>query len=188
MASPAFQLVAILTLALLPPVYSISVLWIGWCLFSNVFVFCTVLMSSFFLSFWGKLQPMISEFRVPLMIFAGNSYTYYNDLPTIVSKLAEAAGEGYEFDSHLEVSPLSSEPFWYILITCDMLYSVCEVNIVPVELLIKVCVHISYFLFLVHQGGWSWEKHWNSNETLQKIGSKAWDVVVLQVSNDTSNV
>ena len=46
---------------------------------------------------------MISEFRVPLMIFAGNSYTYYNDLPTIVSKLAEAAGEGYEFDSHLEV-------------------------------------------------------------------------------------
>ena len=103
MASPAFQLVAILTLALLPPVYSISVLWIGWCLFSNVFVFCTVLMSSFFLSFWGKLQPMISEFRVPLLIFAGNSYTYYNDLPTIVSKLAEAAGEGYEFDSHLEV-------------------------------------------------------------------------------------
>merc|ERR1712156_654465 len=89
MASPAFQLVAILTLALLSPVYSISVLWIG------------------------------------------NSYTYYNDLPTIVSKLAEAAGEGYEFDSHLE-------------------------------------------------GGWSWEKHWNSNETLQKIGSKAWDVVVLQ--------
>jgi len=89
MASPVFQLVAILSLALLPPVYSISVLWIG------------------------------------------NSYTYYNDLPTIVSKLAQAAGEGYEFDSHLE-------------------------------------------------GGWSWEKHWNSNETLQKIGSKAWDVVVLQ--------
>ena len=127
MASPAFQLVAILTLALLPPVYSISVLWIGWCLFSNVFVFCTVLMSSFFLSFWGKLQPMISEFRVPLLIFAGNSYTYYNDLPTIVSKLAEAAGEGYEFDSHLEVSPLSSEPFWYILIKCHMLYSVYSV-------------------------------------------------------------
>ena len=35
--------------------------------------------------------------------FAGNSYTYYNDLPTIVSKLAEAAGETIEFDSHLEV-------------------------------------------------------------------------------------
>ena len=35
--------------------------------------------------------------------FAGNSYTYYNDLPTIVSKLAEAAGEAIEFDSHLEV-------------------------------------------------------------------------------------
>ena len=34
---------------------------------------------------------------------AGNSYTYYNDLPTIVSKLAEAAGEPIEFDSHLEV-------------------------------------------------------------------------------------
>ena len=34
---------------------------------------------------------------------------------------------------------------------------------------------------IVHQGGWSWEKHWNSNETLEKIGSRAWDVVVLQV-------
>ena len=34
---------------------------------------------------------------------SGNSYTYYNDLPTIVSKLAEAAGEAIEFDSHLEV-------------------------------------------------------------------------------------
>ena len=131
---------------------------------------------------------MISEFRVPLMIFAGNSYTYYNDLPTIVSKLAQAAGEGYEFDSHLEVSPLSSEPFWYILITCHMLHSVCDVNIVPLELLTKYVFlfHISYFILLVHQGGWSWEKHWNSNETLQKIGSKAWDVVVLQVSNDNA--
>ena len=92
---------------------------------------------------------MISEFRVPLMIFAGNSYTYYNDLPTIVSKLAQAAGEGYEFDSHLEVSPLSSEPFWYILITCHMLHSVCDVNIVPLELLTKYVFlfHISYFIF-----------------------------------------
>ena len=106
----------------------------------------------FFLSFFllgGKQQPMISEFRVPLMIFAGNSYTYYNDLPTIVSKLAQAAGEGYEFDSHLEVSPLSSEPFWYILITCHMLHSVCDVNIVPLELLTKYVFlfHISYFIF-----------------------------------------
>jgi len=65
------------------------------------------------------------------VLWIGNSYTYYNDLPTIVSKLAEAAGETIEFDSHLE-------------------------------------------------GGWSWEKHWNSNETLEKIGSRAWDVVVLQ--------
>jgi len=81
---------------------------------------------------------LIGLFLTPLpfchsisVLWLGNSYTYYNDLPTIVSKLAEAAGEAIEFDSHLE-------------------------------------------------GGWSWEKHWNSNETLDKIGSRAWDVVVLQ--------
>ena len=37
-------------------------------------------------------------------MFAGNSYTYYNDLPTIVSKVAKAAGEEIEFESHLEVN------------------------------------------------------------------------------------
>ena len=64
MASPAFQLVAILSLALLPPVYSISVLWIGWCLLLiNVFVFCTVLTSSFFLFSFGR-EATTYDFRV----------------------------------------------------------------------------------------------------------------------------
>ena len=50
---------------------------------------------------------------------------------------------------------------------------------------IFVCLYLVGWVYLVGgivpQGGWSWEKHWNSNETLEKIGSRAWDVVVLQV-------
>ena len=51
MASPAFQLVAILSLALLSPVYSISVLWIGWCL---------LLMCLYFALFWRFLSFFLS--------------------------------------------------------------------------------------------------------------------------------
>lgn len=42
------------------------------------------------------------------VLWIGNSYTYYNDLPTMVARVAEAAGEALEFDSHTEVG--SSSP------------------------------------------------------------------------------
>ena len=35
-------------------------------------------------------------------MFQGNSFTYYNDLPSMVSQLAVAGGQQYEYDSHLE--------------------------------------------------------------------------------------
>jgi len=65
------------------------------------------------------------------VFFIGNSYTYYNDLPNIVHKLAKADSMHLEIDSHTE-------------------------------------------------GGWSWEKHASSQETLDKLSSQVWDVVVLQ--------
>ena len=38
----------------------------------------------------------------------GNSYTYYNDLPSLVGQLALAAGETLEFDSHTEVCTVTT--------------------------------------------------------------------------------
>jgi len=65
------------------------------------------------------------------VLWIGNSYTYVNDVPATVGRLAEAAGEELVFDSHTE-------------------------------------------------GGWTWELHSTSQETLNKIKSKKWDVVILQ--------
>jgi len=65
------------------------------------------------------------------VLWIGNSFTYYNDLPSLVADMAAADGNQYEYDSHLE-------------------------------------------------GGWTWEKHAQSEETLNKISSQKWDVVVLQ--------
>ena len=96
-------------------------------------------------------------------MFAGNSYTYYNDLPTIVSKVAKAAGEEIEFESHLEVN------IGHLVTPVDALLFT--------TVLLLTCAYV----YLANQGGWSWEKHWNSNETLDKISSRGWDVVVLQV-------
>ena len=36
------------------------------------------------------------------LIVSGNSFTYYNDLPSLVSEMALADGLEYEYDSHLE--------------------------------------------------------------------------------------
>jgi len=65
------------------------------------------------------------------VLWIGNSYTYVNDVPATVGRLAAAAGEHIVFDSHTE-------------------------------------------------GGWTWEMHSTSQETLSKISSKQWDVVILQ--------
>jgi len=65
------------------------------------------------------------------VLWIGNSYTYFNDLPTMVAKVAKADGIEMEYDSHTE-------------------------------------------------GGWTWELHANSQETLDKIYSQPWDVVIMQ--------
>ncbi|XP_023343766.1 uncharacterized protein LOC111713177 isoform X2 [Eurytemora carolleeae] len=65
------------------------------------------------------------------VLWIGNSYTYVNDVPLTVSKLAAAENLDFEYDSHTE-------------------------------------------------GGWTWEMHSQSQETLDKIKLKQWDVVVLQ--------
>ena len=62
---------------------------------------------------------------------SGNSYTYYNDLPSMVGQIANLSGYEYYQGSHLE-------------------------------------------------GGWSWEKHAQSQATLDMIKSDQWDVVILQ--------
>lgn len=50
------------------------------------------------------------------VLWIGNSYTYYNDLPTMVARVAEAAGEALEYDSHTEVSPsVPGWPGWLVL-------------------------------------------------------------------------
>ena len=36
------------------------------------------------------------------VLWIGNSYTYYNDLPSLVGRLAAADGVELEFDSHTE--------------------------------------------------------------------------------------
>jgi len=77
------------------------------------------------------LLPLIQSGFGLKVLFIGNSYTYYNDLPTMVAKVAKADGVDLEYDSHTE-------------------------------------------------GGWTWEQHSNSPETINKIYSQAWDVVVLQ--------
>ena len=45
-----------------------------------------------------------------------------------------------------------------------------------------------HFLIWALEGGWTLERHWNSDETLEKIREGTWDVVVLQGhSQETSN-
>ena len=45
-----------------------------------------------------------------------------------------------------------------------------------------------HFLIWGLEGGWTLERHWNSDETLEKIRQGTWDVVVLQGhSQETSN-
>merc|ERR1711936_1103745 len=65
------------------------------------------------------------------VLWIGNSYTYYNDLPKMVARVTKADGIDLEYDSHTE-------------------------------------------------GGWTWEKHAHSQETLEKIYSQKWDVVIMQ--------
>jgi len=65
------------------------------------------------------------------VLWIGNSYTFYNDLPTMVAEVAAADGVEIVYDSHTE-------------------------------------------------GGWTWEKHAHSQETLDKIYSQPWDVVIMQ--------
>jgi len=65
------------------------------------------------------------------VLWIGNSYTYFNDLPTMVAKVAKADGIDLEYDSHTE-------------------------------------------------GGWTWDDHFHSQETLDKINSQQWDVVIMQ--------
>ena len=65
------------------------------------------------------------------VLWLGNSYTFRNDVPSLVSQLAAADGVSLFHDVHAESS-------------------------------------------------WSWELHSKSAETLGKIRSRAWDVVVLQ--------
>jgi len=36
------------------------------------------------------------------VLWIGNSFTYYNDLPSLVSELSQSSGHPYEYDSHLE--------------------------------------------------------------------------------------
>ena len=74
---------------------------------------------------------LISNATSLRVLWIGNSYTYYNDLPSMVARLAEADDVVVQFDSHTE-------------------------------------------------GGWTWEQHSQSQETLDKIYSQQWDVVVLQ--------
>jgi len=77
------------------------------------------------------LLAIISKGFSLKVLWIGNSYTYYNDLPTMVGQIANMSGYEYYQDSHLE-------------------------------------------------GGWSWERHAQSQETLDKIKSDQWDVVILQ--------
>ena len=65
------------------------------------------------------------------VLWLGNSYTFRNDVPSLVSQLAAADGLSLLHDVHAESS-------------------------------------------------WSWELHSSSAETLAKIRSRQWDVVVLQ--------
>ena len=65
------------------------------------------------------------------VLFIGNSYTYVNDVPHLIEKLAQASGLTLKHDQHTE-------------------------------------------------GGWTLEKHWNSQTTISKIHQGNWDVVVIQ--------
>ena len=65
------------------------------------------------------------------ILWLGNSYTYKNDVPQLVSNLASADGIPIHWDSHTE-------------------------------------------------GGWTWEMHASSEETMAKIRERQWDVVILQ--------
>jgi len=77
------------------------------------------------------LLTLISNGYALKVLWIGNSYTYYNDLPKLVGEIANQTGHEYIYDSHLE-------------------------------------------------GGWTWERHAQSQETLDKITSDMWDVVILQ--------
>ena len=73
----------------------------------------------------GETQPPLN------VLWLGNSYTFVNDVPGLVSKLAVADSRVIAYDTHAEPS-------------------------------------------------WTWELHASSEETLSKIKSKRWDIVVLQ--------
>ena len=45
---------------------------------------------------------MIKLFSQTRTLLSGNSFTYYNDLPSLVAELALSSGHPYEYDSHLE--------------------------------------------------------------------------------------
>ena len=41
-------------------------------------------------------------YQVRIQPHSGNSFTYYNDLPSLVAELSKSSGHPYEYDSHLE--------------------------------------------------------------------------------------